>query len=278
MQFTKKYYLVDPAVVHKLQQTVAECENNQGVGVANVAAVGAPTPAVAADNEMTQILSMKNIPTREKWQKYSAALQRYLHFTDAPHPTQDPATSSLIDPSALDITTDATPMPYDDPLRGVLLAALPVTARDRGLALYNRLEESKTIVWDEKGCVSINNVKIKNSSIVDLIADSVRNRFNSNPTGWPIFVETLAAMNIPRELISNTRRKHLISEHQRRERRNNLKAAREKNISPIVARQSPASARSAVKRRNTNKSATSTPIKRTVAANDALWQQMNFAN
>ena len=210
MQYAKKMLLVDPDTIKRLQPAQ---------DMLTPAPVPPPppsphdvislTPEVSAELDMSRILAKTNISEREKWQLFSVALTRYLHYLSESYPRIEPT------PEVEIVQTG---------LKSDLLSTLPVTARDRGVALYNRLLDSKVITWEDTGLVSVRGKTITNSSIVDLISDVVRNREFSNPAGWQQFMETLSTLNVPREMIVNNKRKKFLNDIRSHNKRQSLKS------------------------------------------------------
>ena len=82
---------------------------------------------------------------------------------------------------------------------------------DLGLKIYNYLSsDSSTVKWDSSGTVSINGSRIPSSNIIDLISDLARSRKNFEPHGVDKFVQAVARMNIPLDLVTNERRRNTI--------------------------------------------------------------------
>lgn len=201
MEKAKKMFLIDPESISRLQQSFTRSLNSNTLTLSNL------------DQEMNLILNSPTLPDREKWTKYNQVLQRYLHFVDesrkpvAMNITEREVPSSS-EPELPDKT--AEDVKAIDFMREQTLAAIPKVYRNNAALLYDKLSFADSVKWDRLGTVSINGRKITGSSITDLIADSVRNRRVSNPEGWMDFATVLTDLNVPLELIGNTRRKEFI--------------------------------------------------------------------
>jgi hypothetical protein len=91
-------------------------------------------------------------------------------------------------------------------LRDQLVAVMPKTYKDLGLKIYNYLSsDTSPVKWDSAGTVSINSTRLPSSNVIDLISDLARSRKNFEPHGVEKFVQALARMNIPIDLVTNER-------------------------------------------------------------------------
>lgn len=159
----------------------------------------APNIISLLDQDMRNILDSRE-SDHDKWKKYNLTLQRYLHFADNNRkPIKIPITSSN------ETVDEITPE-----VEETIVSTLPQSLRNKGTILLDIIKQHN-ISWDAKGIVSIGSEQIKNSNIIDLVNDILRDRKGTNPIGWQRFTEYLQQINIPLELIANKRRKDYIS-------------------------------------------------------------------
>lgn len=196
MEHTKKMILVTPEVFGRLNQT-SEVE---------------PDTLSLLDKEMKEVLGNNKISDYEKWTLYSQVLQRYLNIIN-----------NIRKPVPLPIIEDekgvkegvekinVTDVIHEDHSEEIL-GSVPKTFRSKASLLLQRLKRDGNIKWDNQGVVYINQKKIINSSITDLLNDIIRPRKTGDPTGWQEFARALREMNTPFELIGNMKRQHYIKE------------------------------------------------------------------
>ena len=152
------------------------------------------------DTEMQRILLQK-AEDSEKWKLYHKSLLRYLHFANE---QTKPLEISL--PSEDAEANDDT----SKNLLSQLVAVIPRIIQGKAITLYNILDCERTkdvISWDSTGLVNINGTPIPQSNIIDLISDAVRSRKSSHAVGWQEFATALKQVNVPSDLISNTKYK-----------------------------------------------------------------------
>ena len=88
-----------------------------------------------------------------------------------------------------------------------VLESVPKTMRNKAQLLMNLIDDDPSkINWDTQGRVSIEGKPIQGSNIVDLVNDVLRNRKTFEPRGWQYFTKQLADMNIPQDIVGNTKR------------------------------------------------------------------------
>lgn len=163
------------------------------------------TQLTRLDAEMGDILR-SGIDDSAKWERYNQVLQRYLHFVHR----------EALDagPPALRRQGDAEPR-RDDPQkqRGndlrvseTVLATVPERYKRKALKLLTKLQGMPNrIAWDRQGTVSIDNVKITDSNIVELLNEAMRERkkVTAKIVGRRRFAVLLRNAGVPRELVGN---------------------------------------------------------------------------
>lgn len=157
----------------------------------------------ALDTEMKTILNKQYADDAEKWKVYSEALQRYLHFADDKRK-----------PVSLELKTEEEKQNIPTSWRAQIASLVPRTYKDAALRIFDYLgRDGSPLTVDTTGVVSINGTPLSHSNIVDLISDLTRSRKNvPPPPGSSSFVQALAGMNIPLELIGNEIRKNEIQQ------------------------------------------------------------------
>jgi hypothetical protein len=174
----------------------------------------APTPQTqmnSLDTEMDLIMRKKYADDSEKWKQYNETLQRYLHFAGE---NRKPISIEL---GGLEDTVKKDDN-HKDILRDQLVAVMPKTYKDLGLKIYDYLStDTSPVKWNSAGTVSINGAPLPSSNIIDLISDLTRSRKNFEPHGVDKFVQALARMNIPIDLVQNERRRTTISRFKQRQ-------------------------------------------------------------
>lgn len=146
------------------------------------------------EKELGEILhSPMNI--HEKRTKYQDILQTLLDLKDKF--TQD-------NPHAFRNEDPTQEEEYLKDFKSVLETVLPLTGKNKGIALYETLKDE--LAWDTKGQIVIDGQPVIGSNIVDLISDLVKNWKRGPITGWPIIKQKLRTINFPRSLILNQNR------------------------------------------------------------------------
>jgi hypothetical protein len=192
MERTKKMLLVDPESLERFQNSTRTLPEN--------------TVVSKTLDDMSRVLNTNNISDAEKWQMYQPLFQRFLHFIGE---SRKPF-SIEIQETGPETEQKNGGDDHNETVKKITLTALPKAFRRRGEVMFDKLLDSDLITWDRGGTVSIRGEKIEGSSITDLINDSVRNRVTTAPEGWQSFSTLLGDMNMPHELIGNTRRKEFI--------------------------------------------------------------------
>lgn len=145
------------------------------------------------ENELMTILN-SNMNIHEKRTKYQDMLQKLVDLKE----------KYGHDNEAVSTPEKEVKDTEEKDLKTILEYSLPVSVKNRGIALFNTLKNQ--IVWDKTGQIIIDDKPIPGSNIIDLISDLVRNWRRSPVTGWPIIKQKLRNINLPRSLILNTNR------------------------------------------------------------------------
>lgn len=169
-----------------------------------------PTPQTqmnALDSDMSLILKKQYASDSEKWKEYNATLQRYLHFAGE---GRKPLTFEL---GSNKLDEEEPPKKEDthSAIREQLIEVMPKTYKVLGSKVFDYLSrDGSTVTWDSVGTVSVHGTPVPHSNIIDLISDLTRSRKNFVPHGVDKFIEAVARMNIPLELVKNERRRTAI--------------------------------------------------------------------
>jgi len=95
-----------------------------------------------------------------------------------------------------------------------LISGIPKNKRQKAKSLIDFINDHSILGANEKGELIINGKTIKNSHIVDVVQDFVRDRNKQGavlpPAGVQQFAAALRAHNIPKEYIGNNIRKRLL--------------------------------------------------------------------
>jgi len=77
--------------------------------------------------------------------------------------------------------------------------------RQKAKLLLNHLHSnaSDKLAWDKYNVISINDIRIAESNIVDLVNDAMRSRKTARPTGKHHFATLLYSVNMPCQFIGN---------------------------------------------------------------------------
>ena len=149
------------------------------------------------DTEMNYILQQTYADDSEKWKRYNETLQRYLHFANEARKPIPIEIKSVEDDSSQPVS-----------MRQQLASVIPKTYKDQALKIHDYLTSTGSpVTWDRTGAVSIQGTVLRQSNIIDLISDLTRSRKNFEPEGVTDFVQALANMNIPMDLIGNEKRR-----------------------------------------------------------------------
>ena len=166
------------------------------------------------DGEMSDILSDKKLSDESKWRKYSAALNRYMHFVNENRkPLELPIISSSIHRVEEEQEKEEHSPNAVDSIRNTLLAVIPKKFINSATIIYDQLSlpHARSIIsWDENGLVSVSGTPLAGSNIIDLVSDLTRFRKSFNPEGWQTFATALAELHLPADLIGNKKYETII--------------------------------------------------------------------
>lgn len=84
--------------------------------------------------------------------------------------------------------------------------SVPTTMRKKAKLLVSWLENNPNLSWDENGTVKMYGKPVSGSNIIDLVNDVLRQRKDTEPTGWQPFAETLKELNVPQDYVGNKKR------------------------------------------------------------------------
>ena len=134
---------------------------------------------------MSQILNT-GMSDYNKEKLYSPKLAKYLTMKKQKNVTPTP----LIN----------IPLDKDD-----LMMSIPKIYRNKVAVLLQYLQSDQDVKWDEQGHLYIEQQKVDNSHILDLLYDTMRLRKKADrPQGWRELSSHLRKRNVPRELIVYT--------------------------------------------------------------------------
>ena len=167
------------------------------------------------DGEMSDILSDKKLSDESKWRKYSAALNRYMHFVNE---NRKPLELPIISSSSIQrVEGEQEKEEHShnavDSIRNTLLAVIPKKFINSATIIYDQLSlpHARSIIsWDENGLVSVSGTPLAGSNIIDLVSDLTRFRKSFNPEGWQTFATALAELHLPADLIGNKKYETII--------------------------------------------------------------------
>ena len=177
------------------------------------------------DTEMHKILLQK-AEDSEKWKLYQQTLQRYLHFVNEQRKPLELTLPTTYDPRKSENTED------QQKLLNQLNTVTPKKFQQHATTLFNALAQDKTFVsWDSTGQLRIDGTLLPQSHVVELISDAVRTRKTAQASGWKAFASILRRINVPLNLISNTKYKEFIHSqrgmgHRERTKRRNVQFGR----------------------------------------------------
>lgn len=175
--------LIPQETFHKLQSNV-KTVNEQSNSVQTIG-----DKFTRLDSEMKKILDSETYNTEgDKYKHFLQFLQRYLFHVD------DEKRSNIEK-----INTEMQGLEDN-----YILSSIPKLFQNKTKLLLNHLKNnSDRISWNEKGVVTIDNVKINNSNIIDILNDVARSRKNVRAIGREQFAELLSSTETPQEFIGN---------------------------------------------------------------------------
>ena len=192
MEFTKKMVLVDPRVLESIKSPNEPVPNAQIESVRDL------------DHQMRAVLSRNDLDIEDKANLYHQSLQRYLtrvnQYKESPVAKVEMVTKST---SNSKDNSEDSPNPVEDDI----ISSVPPSMQKKAGRLLSRLKSNPEIKWNDKGEIEYKGKTVKQSNMTDLINDILRNRKNvADPIGWDMFSTVLGDMNIPQDLVGNTKR------------------------------------------------------------------------
>lgn len=154
------------------------------------------------DKELYHALYATDMDDAMKWKNYSQILQKYLHeFNESTKPIEIQVIEENAKPTNSSDEEVKSQTNSEDKHKLVLRKQLPKTIREKGLQLFDYLQNQNFISWNSDGEVTLNQEKIEHSHIVDLICAAVRATSKRRPRGWDVFAKHLYESSIPRALL-----------------------------------------------------------------------------
>ena len=154
--------------------------------------------------DMDEILKDSSRPFQEREREYDVWLQQTLEMQDR---AQAKPTQSLQTISQATVSPPEPPVQNDTHVLNEVIQTVPKTLQAKATQLMNRIKAHPNLGWDAQGQLMVEGFPQHGTHMVDLINDLVRQRVKaSSPRGWNVLGPYLAASNVPRELIGNSKR------------------------------------------------------------------------
>ena len=179
------------------------------------------------DNEMSDILSSKELDDEAKAKLYNQVLQRYLTYYDqrkgqplhvkltTPKPVETPKPEE----SKQSTEEPAPEKSVSTAVEEEVMKSVPKIYKNGARQLLDKMKENRDVLaWNDKGELVYENKPINGSHVVDLVNDTLRHRKGFEPVGWSVFARGLARMNVPENLVRNPQRQNAIREFKARVR------------------------------------------------------------
>ena len=205
MEHARKMVLIPKESVDRLQALSVHGKLN------SVQTPGTTTSRL--DAEMNDILnSVDNMTEREKWQRYSQVLQRYLHFKDVLDNSkksrnddveegEEENADNSIDQGAPSTSVDAR-----------IVESVPSKFQNKARNLLQHLRICGNVTWNKQGTTFVDGTVVRKANIIDLLNDAMRERKNHPPpAGHLQFAAALQQAGVPREFIGNSRILHHLN-------------------------------------------------------------------
>lgn len=192
MEHTRKMVLIPQESINKLKSIENKNENTT---LTSIQTPGDPVSRL--DNELTKILN-SNKNDIEKWREYREVFRRFLFFNNDDDKKQ---TKFLVKDIVDENVDDFSSYPIEN-----ILKSVPQMYRKKAQALINHIKAADTdkrLTWDKSGCIILDNNKIPNTNIVDLINDAIRHRKSHIAIGQKKFARFLQNINAPRDFVGN---------------------------------------------------------------------------
>lgn len=198
MEHTQKMYLVPQHQIESLKQL--HQQPHQPSHTPNVSLRQSSLNAL--DQAMSDILKQPDINVYEKAKKYSSILQRYLAMVKQDEREKTVITLSLPENDSKDEIAE------NDIIRTEVLKHMPKRNKRNAEYIMDALARNNNqISWTDQGEIVVENKNVTGSHLYDLLK-SVTTHNNvldsSRPTGWNVFLKTLANLNVPLSAIPNT--------------------------------------------------------------------------
>ena len=174
---------------------------------------------VRLDNQMEDILQDTLQPADEKARQYTQYLQRYLTMYDksnSPKFSKDILEKPAVENYQKELSsTDETKDKNETTnIEKEELESVPTTYKGRAQSLMRKLKSHPNkISWNDRGELITDGQVVPGTNLVDLVNDIVRPRKNFSPRGYEEFVQGLAKINTPEDLVRNDARRKLLLEY-----------------------------------------------------------------
>lgn len=147
------------------------------------------------DSEMTSIINNPNIALDLKLQKYNQVLQRYKFLQ-----------TERNKPYSIEIEEHNPKLDFEVILRGIPEKKIPIAK-----LLTDFISKQDNIHIEDTGEITVDGQRIRNSNIIDLVHDLVRDRkTHTGPVGIQSLTHALKVANVPLEYIGNKNRLDLF--------------------------------------------------------------------
>lgn len=165
------------------------------------------------DNQMRDILEQQALSAPEKAHLYQQTLQRYLirlnQYRGKPLGMVDIKPQEAVEEKEKAEPRVSEP---DVGLEKSVLESVPAALKKKAERLLHHLKQNSDLRWNERGEISLQGQTIKNSNLIDLVNDVLRQRKHTEqPTGWDTFASALSQTNIAHDLIGHPERWAYIS-------------------------------------------------------------------
>ena len=179
------------------------------------------------ESDMKRTLDRTDLSADDMMRLYHQFLQRYLQKDQ--RRKKEPLNITVrkvrgenLEETRPESTAEEEKKEEGDNLEGKLLKAVPSSFKVRAKSLLSFLRGNKSkgyVDWTPDGELIASGKLVPGSSMVDLIHDSLKSRKGAkDPVGLEPFIEALALNNTPDSLITNTKRRRLMKEGDRREK------------------------------------------------------------
>lgn len=213
MKFTNKMVLVPEQAMNQMRQSEELGKN------------GIEKQVLEFRKALYNVLNDDKLRPEEQMSIYSQLFSRYLHLdNDSKQPAtvmfkpeitnsqQDSHVETEQKEDTIFKVKDEPIVETDDWVKNVF-HHLPKIHKKKAELMVDFLKNSTNITVGEKGEVIIDNQKISNSHIVDLVHDVLRDRPKADPpNGLTSFVTALKKSNVPISYIGNPARLKMIKE------------------------------------------------------------------